>query len=53
MNFGSTNWLKKKSQTKKAVYKTMNFGSKNWLKNISREHNKCHDIFSIPLFYLW
>ena len=55
--------LKKESQPKKIVCKIMNFGSTNWLnkktktknkkqkkKGKSWEHNKCHDIFSIPLF---
>ena len=43
---------KKKSQPKKTVCKTMNFGSTTWMnkKKKSQEHNKCHDIFSIPLF---
>ena len=32
----------------------MNFGSTNWLnekkKKKGQEYNKCHDIFSVPLF---
>ena len=37
---------------KKIFRKIMNFGSTNWLKKKKKgqEYNKCHDIFSIPLF---
>ena len=30
----------------------MNFGLTNWLKKKSKEHNKCHNIFSTPLFQI-
>ena len=43
--------VKKKSQPKKTIRKTMNFDSTNWLKKKkSQEDNKCHNNFSIPLF---
>ena len=47
MFFTLKNMLKK---SKKIVRKTMNFDSTKWLEKKSQEHNKCHDIFSIPLF---
>ena len=46
MFFTLNNVLKK---PKKTVHKTMNFDFKKLLKKKSLEHNKCHDIFSIPL----